>query len=961
MLSGKISHAGNQAEVDRINTALLEAEKKLNLSHTYCPNQFYLPNINISARLSQIAFAATENQGDSFAMDAIIPFSQLGEAGVKAYLGALQHQFIKLVERNKISKGYTLVLPPENPVAILNGMQRFLAQYFEINAKYVFCCHQVNLTINPDNLDETGISIEALCKLIPLLDKAKLNYLNLQITALPSQYVEQLAQMLKGVNHTRIRFQGLQAGEALQLESINETQLQASVPYHYQSNTAAGIPKHDISKQPSPVTVAQIQALLTQKIDLQPVLGKAGIQNQYHYEHAAQQKTEVSILQSWQVEQAKEVKAENKQGFSYLHGEEQNTLINWHDIKAALDPNNPQHDSARARVGEEICHYCYKGRNLIDLWRRLTGDITLTKQDSVPDPSNSSAMSLQFFSPLIPKQISYKTLLTIVRHPQLFQSGLNIESLPATFCFSSHYGALYIDPAMDKNADPFTPQLDTMTAAQKPSTEHFQQLSKSDIPSKQFFDYLNNFMSNYQAWHAWRLGFSALNIFNQSGVRELIALLDKCLKSTDQAAEPVLHYFMQALNYYYYQSMANQQDALANSQNPFEDQEQKNQQLGIENSLSSTAIQALPKAMREDCHQGLVLLLTQNAFRANKNSEDKTSLAYQQVILTTLAYHQNKLLADNIPMPFMENVPALLDKLEYHSGIKLMELVLCHHTSVIHNVFSLLNDIHQVWGDVGLADFNRCFIAPVISLAPLAQTKQVSMVSKLLLLSAVQYHWWQQLTLQHVTQSGFADFGILMAAFQHFLDELAALGLQDALSMPCPLQGISNLQVDLWRVVTLLKRCKKPAEQMRNLQDLDWSALGVVYAAQTINYQYVTASMQLNLAFESAAEEFMSQGKYSDSYRKFHHYDASPFLSPESNNHKSNQQLFEFMLGVFFRYIGCRKYTAPMPVYQQLLEALVLPDKYIFIKESHCIAYFNGILDKTIDLVAHDNEFVLSR
>ncbi|HLF66330.1 MAG TPA: hypothetical protein VI522_01805, partial [Gammaproteobacteria bacterium] len=172
-------------------------------------------------------------------------------------------------------------------------------------------------------------------------------------------------------------------------------------------------------------------------------------------------------------------------------------------------------------------------------------------------------------------------------------------------------------------------------------------------------------------------------------------------------------------------------------------------------------------------------------------------------------------------------------------------------------------------------------------------------------------------------------------------------------------QGFNHLQVGLNRVTTVLKRAQKPQEQMRNLHRLDWSAMGVVYASQKVNYQYVSADMQLNASYELALMAFNSRHQMIH-YQQYEHYNAKPFwhIKLAAMSAEDLKLLLNFTLVSFYRFVGNEYYAAPMQVYQQLLDALNLPSNYLVIKEGP-VTYRDNVLVKTVEPRPQAKELIL--
>jgi|GEM_PF-4594859 len=786
-----------------------------------------------------------------------------------------------------------------------------ILEFLERNSKWVTFCQRVDLNLVVDAGDE-----QALGALMLWLDEAKLRHLNISLSALKPEQYQHLAEVLHKIDNMIVRFTPpLDAESALSLEAINDAALQIKTPYNSLDCNSQPDLSRVLAKQPTPVTQAKIDALLSRQITLLPVQNKISFQNKHQFEEQVQQQAEVGITQSWQAEQSQEVTQQQQTNNGYLFADEAGNLLSWHDIEAACTPEHAQHDNSCRKLGKELLAYRYRNEGLSALWQRITGDAELTRQASLPHEI------LGYYSPAIPKQISHKTLTAIVRHPQHFQAGVQLDSLPEGLRFSVHEGALYTDLArVSAEPGPLVPRLDTLLKPAQPSAEHLSLLQHSALPGKTLFQDIPPPQS-WSAWHAWRTAFAALNRFNQEGIAELNALFAACLQDSSQR-----DYLIQALNYYHYRQCANQLTWLTNEQPVFEDQQSKADKEGEPDSLSRETINSLPQALRKHIHDGLVHVMNTLAFR--HDSADNP--VYEQLLLAMVSRHQIRV------------NPALLARLDQSNLIKLMELALSQDRSVLHNVFTALQAIHQRWGEVGLADFNTCFLTPALNFFPLADVPAQQALTQLLNLSPVEYHWWQQLTRQHAEHSGFADFAVSMQAFCYFLSQLKVLNLNDELPMPCPLQGMSNLQICLNRVLNVLKSARNPAEQMRNLQGLDWSACGVQYAAQDLHYQFVSANMQINLPYEQALTRFQRQYGLHLLDREFYHHNIKLISSFELKTRLTDaalkQALSDFTLTCFFRYIGSTPHAAPMQVYHQFLDAMVLPERFL-VDDSECLNY----------------------
>lgn len=611
----------------------------------------------LDRRLYRLATSVIEKRHDTeFSIDNNeVKFSQLGEAGINVYLSTLNELFVTQLRRNEIDRGYSLFIPKKDgektnlSLAVINGINNFLTKQFEINNDYIFCCQNLYIACD-QNEKQTILSSSALAKLILLLDKAKLKQLTFRVGELAASDVENLSKTLRMVSNIIIRFQGsLTTEQAILFDSINDSQRQLKLDYAIHSkNEDKNIVLHDLSKQPSIISQAKIQALMVQEIHLQPIQSKIGFQNQHQVQQQTEQQTEVKILQSWQIEQAQVTKQESNFGTGILMGEEALSLINWQDIEAAFNSNHPNHKASQIKLGEEILNYQYKGRNLIDLWQRLTGNVKLTDQNTI----HKEYGNYVYFSAFLLKQISYKALLTIVRHPHIFQDGVHLNSLPESFSFSRLEGALFIGTMFGKEQKSDQPnllalQLSPIPRGSLPSAEHFYRLKESQLPSQQFFHYLNKYFSEYEAWQYWRRGFVALNQFNLKEIQTINLILEDCMQKKDCASTLIIEYLINALNFYHYISIAKQQNTLTESRTQFEYEQQDNYKHGVIDSLSSELMNKIPKELRELIHQNLASIVTKTNF-TSQIVED----VYVQLIQTTMAYHQDKLPKEIKSIPF---------------------------------------------------------------------------------------------------------------------------------------------------------------------------------------------------------------------------------------------------------------------------------------------------------------------
>jgi hypothetical protein len=922
--------------------------------------------LKLDKKLAKRAKNAISHHDDTFSMDEFMPFSQLGESGIIAYLSMLNEQFINKLHQNYQKPAYSLFIPhhhssehsveahgpscsskDENPSThsdvvtrvtsdVIRGINTFLSHQFSTNPKYVFCCRSLEISLVIDensryqggdeaktNTDTTFVDLETL---LILLDKAQLTYLSLNLPTLDSNQLELLAKALKHVHQTVVCFNGtMPLEQALYLESINNACLQVKVPYD-QRELQAEV-KHPFANQTDPLSLAQIQAFKEQTILLRPVKRKSSIQNQHHYQQQQTQQhtTEVKIAKSWQLEKNENTQQESEVNFDSLYGDEQNHLLSWQDIDAAFDQGHPLHEISRNKLGEEILGYEFQGGNLIDLWQRMTGDVTLTNQNISRTDFDKSSFPYQ--SNIIPKQISHKALLTIVRHPNVFQDGVHLASLAETMCFTVNEGALSIYPSSkDKKLTPFVLRLLQMPKASQPSAEHFKILEQSKLPSQIFFQRLCSLLNPHQAWHLWRQGFSALNLFNAQGIEALLSLVMDGMQESRQGVAFV-DYVLEALNYYHYHQVANQLDALSERQKLFEYQLQKDR--------GHAFTQDLPQPILEHCHAALVAIMNRKDLRFEGDSE------VRDVLLAALPYHQERLPLDI--QHRLADITRVIDHvlviLGNNNAIKLMELALCQDKSVVTRIFSLLQDICKIWGDVGLSDFTHCFITPTLNVASLAEPSCQQAVEQLLDLTTVEYQWWQQLTSQHQQRSGYADFSKQMKAFQFFLAELKRIDLADSLMIPCPLTGINNLQVGLNRVLTILYRSKKPREQLQNLTGLDWRACGVICVSPKLGYYLITEEMQLRPDYDARLLAFVGEYHRVFGSKKayFHHNinvadtDNYALVRTSFSSVQQSQHLFDFSLSCYYRYLASLNHTAPMAVYRQLLHTLVLPKNYTIV------------------------------
>ncbi|WP_133139804.1 hypothetical protein [Legionella genomosp. 1] len=873
---------------------------------------------------------------------------QLINQDVISSLSALEQKFVLDLQRNKINKGYALFIPGNQGIndlpissSLIAGINDFLANWLSASKSSYFFCHELTITVaNPPSAGFEQVMPE-LFRLVALADKARLPKLTLKIASLQPAHLRALCEVLQSLKNTSVCFAGLPDVEtALQLEAISEAALQTKV-----DNTVDSIIP---SKTPAPASSlfnqAKIDALLQQEITLPRIQGAIGIENKFDYEQEIQQQTEVNILQSWQIDQMQEVQQQAERRVNFMSGNE--TLISWHDLNAAKDRSHPGHEQAKNKLGEEILQYSFMDRDLFDLWERLTGNAALTKQNVIPDDKDDTAKFLQFYSPYVPKQISVAALTQIVRHPHMFQHGANLAALSLKMSFDRNGSALYINEG--GGPDLATPPVSTPMKPQAVCSAYFALLAQSRLPSRMFFSTCSELLDTYTAWHYWRHGFAALNFFNEKGIENLNQSLINLIQGLDAAKiSQTIAYFINALSAWHYRKLANRLTNVTMSQALFEEQERDNEALGIENALSAELIASLPEALREKIHQQIGSVLSQEQLRNSKTKE--TAHYYRELLLELMAKQSTE---DGKPALEQSRIIELLDKLGYANEVHLMELILANHSSVVHTILRSFSEIERVWGAVGFADFIAVFLDPSLNFACLAQPEQQAALKQLLAFSQLEYHWWQQLTRQHVAESGYSELAPMIKAFRDFLGELRQLNLYDSLFMPCPLWDIVNMPVDLHRVISLLKLVKNPLEQWNNLARLDWGACGVIKAVQEHSFHFVSADMRLNLACEQQLNTVISNLKLHNYYRQYAHHDAG-LIEQFACQHNDIiakatpdelQALLEINLACFYRFIGSEKYVAPMAVYQQLLNHLRLPQAYTIIEPVHTLSYHNDVL-----------------
>lgn len=930
-------------------------------SHFYSPLEFSIRQT--SHHLYQLAQKSTQDLTDEICLDSSIPFSMLGQMGIRQFLYQLDHQYGTDLSKEKISKPYTLYIPQKSiqtdplPLATLIGFADYLKSKINIERAKMLCFQHLVINIHFHDQKNTNDVINHFCDLLLLLDRLKLKQLTVHVIHIESKDYSKIANTLKNIAFTLVHFTGsLSQNDILYFDEINERQLQMAVPEAFAEDRVIESKLRSIAAQPSPITLVKINNILNQEVELQPVRGKLSIQNQYHYQQSFNQQSEVTIQQSWQIEENQQVKQEIKTDFHIFNAKDEDQLISWFDILAAMDVHNSHHETAKKKLGDEILSYSFKNRNLIDLWNRLTGDISVTQQDIPPEKSIMADAGVPFYSRYVPKRIAKNLLLLIVRNPHSFQDGFTLNALQPDIGYDSSLGALFIDTnKYFKNSEPpspFSQSILTIQPVKQPIAAYFNILTNSHLPSSLFFTKLISHVSEYHAWQTYRFCFSPLNIFNDDGIFEINSLIQELLKMNESSKVEILKYFSHILRFYHYKKMIFNNDRLSNSQIEFDLNMNEAYQKGDLNVLSPQEMNNITIDWRKKIHLSLVDIMNNNAYKAIHDAKQQKILFD---LLDQLLPHE---VVECIDRPIFHYI---LTSLNTANLFKLIELVASSHLSVTKNICFTLSSIYQAWGEIGLKDFEYAFITPRINLSDLANPFQQKMIAQLLTLTPTQYHWWQQLTLQHAEQSGFSDIAELMQAYQAFLDELETMQLKNALMLPCPLQGISNLQVGLNRVLTVLKCIKKPFEQFQQLQGLDWSACGAVLAAQENQFfQFVTANMKLNIIEEKAIQQFISNGYHV--YRQFYHYNIELFskASLKEKNSVNKQHLFAISLTLFYRFISSKKYTAPMQVYQQYLDALQLPNEYLIHYKNIGVHYIDGKLVSNLTTIDHANEVILS-
>lgn len=902
---------------------------------------------SLDYRLIFLARKAIKSDQYQYSTDESIPFSTFGTQGMYGYLTELDQQFKSRLAVNKINRGFKLTVKPANASGVntdtIKGIYDFLHESYARNVNYVFSCQHLKLSIHVSDS-----SIDALCQLISVCDQIKLKALTIDLNTLTEEQCEKLTKVLQEVKYTCVRWNGvIENRQIIKLDAVNEQQRQIKVDLHHQATELA---VKDISTGPEPITLAKIQALLDKKIELKPVKNKIGYQNQHHHEHAAEQKTEAKVLKSWQIEGSKEATS-NKLSSGYATA---SNVITTEDVKAACDKTHPNHLTACDKLGEEIVGYHFKGRNLSDLWERLTGSIELTTISW--DRKDSLFEMLKDYSVAIPKKISHSALSIIVQHPYLFQSGVNLEFLPDAFYFNSSIGTLFVPSATDilikkdsTESSAFAVSLIKPWPVNLPQSDYFFQLTRSDLPSQRYFQQLRKYFPDHQAWRYWQSVFSVLNSFNQQG----IDVINDFISQTNKADCLIdfFDYWTQVLNYYHFNKNVFETDVVENM-TLFEYKLRREFENGL-HDLSQTLIQNIPSEIRSECHAIVVKVINNVKFHCN--SMDKMTKQRTRDLLLLFVNQRNT--SDSKINVSPISLQQILDVIGYQNELKLLELTVTHHANAINNILSMLLDIYQVWGAIGLTDFTFSFLTPSINFVSLVISDYYQAFVDLLKLSKIEYHWWQQLTRQHTQQSGFAEFNVLMRAFQLFLTELHVLKLHKELMMPCPLQNIVNLPVGLSRVISVLKNAKKPLEQMHNLLGLEWGAFGAVCALENKKYHYVSANMQLNLQYERRFKDLASL------YFMFNHYEADIFRYKDgqdfqNNDEKNIDNILELGFVTFYRYISSLKYAPSAIFYQQLFNTIKFPTQYQMVVLAMGVSFTNNILEKKLNLINIDGNLV---
>lgn len=864
------------------------------------------------------------------------------EEVIHEFLDILNTQYNYQLSQNRISKGYALSLTGSDnenkQIPILTTIKGLTLYLSNNNKNPIF--HAMNIDLSACTMNAELLS--ELCGLIKILDISSLNILEINLPELDVHQHDLLKMIVSSISHTQIKIRGdnWKLTDILILEGINQVSLLRKDNFTNYFYNIKNIDKpNDLSSQPSIFTQGQINALLDNEVTLNPVKIEVGVQQQHRFEQQFQHNTETQFKQSWQIEQMSQSKMEKQTRFDHFYKE---NVVSWENIRSALDANDANHIENVNRVGNEIIQYRYKNRDLKDLWCRLTGDLNISKPEGVDVFQNGT---YKFNSASSPKQISVEALLMIVRHPHLFQDGVNVHCLPDSFCYHELHGALFLrakDLYSYKEqpiATPLNPQIKIVKQPDRPIAIHADILLESNIPARAFYHSLINDcgLNEHQAFLCWQEGFAALNQFNAQGMIELRKIITS---STPEDKNEIAIYLIAALNHYHIIKMRNQSAEIFNDQIQFEYQQKIELEKGNINALPMDIINSIAQEDRNTIHEKIIISMMQPLSTTHAEDEKNT---YSALLLQ--AYIRN---ASLLPKEIQNQnttkglTKEMMDIIGHQNCIKMIELSLSQDISVVFNVICMLEAIHRVWGEQGLSEFSRCFLLPSLNFSEFSSDAYKNAINQLLSLNKDQYHWWQQLNLQHEAESGNSDFLVNMNAFQYFIEELSQLHLQGELPMPCPLQGIINMQVGLCRVITVIKQATNPSEQLRNLDKLDWGVNGIIQINRK-DYAYYTAEMQINGKYEIELKKFVGTQEFM-SYQDYSSYNGNPFylMCIEDNfDSKDNEAIFKFSLAAFYRYIASRKYSAPMNIYREMISVITLPNKYSLIEKTPGQEYCN--------------------
>ncbi len=881
-------------------------------------------------------------------------FCEFGRYGSSAFLNILNREITEQLKRGVTKHRSTLYMPHHSiqsgsqiDIEVFKGILEHIEQSIAKDQNYLFPCEYLIITaeqlINKNSKVKT---IDVLIEMITMLDKAGLNHLMLHFKMIDGQLISQdeiakLAAVISQLSCMQIHFnECFDFKDMVRLERINQQVLNQSrveadkkilqQVSHFVVNSTdikeiIAIADTLNSAAISTRLDARRQAFDEEQIALPFAIKQPGLQRQHQVERKHQQQQQVSTQQAWQRDIAKNTqKEEVKCGF--LYGDEKLNVITRDQVVAALTPTHPNHQKYQIKLGDKLCEYNYMGRNLLDLWDRITG---------YHDENKSFTENTLPFSLYQITQITSSALLQMTKFPYDFQYGINVLDPASGFAFSRDNGELFIDKQF-KSQSPLAASMVETHYPKALSAEYYDDVTElyRDTLAQNVYVELTVMVGQSNAWRLYSRFFDVLIHFEFFPAIDSVAVIKKRTKLQSTQLIYGLEYLFSI--YQHYHEIMQKMQAKPNHYHHADFEAalrhkfSYSQLTNYENNLCTL----LDKADRE-----LIFKLAVEVMQ---------SCDFKQINLSQLNQRLEKFL---IALLKRGNAPTVSQTNQQYSAI-LKELTSTNLLAFIQTInsngavagcilFDIFFKIYQKQGKDGFIQFKKAFLDPLCTFEELLTPQAITQLLTLLKFTDKELNWWQTLSCQHVALSGYGNFSDLFNGFSHFIAELKEKNLYELLPTHCPLQDVAHLKIGLKRLLTILNNAIDAKEQLLHLEGISLNVMDAVYAAHMKNYFIVTKKMHLNIKEEVKFVKFIQESRsYSRTDSIYDNHMAQPFMVG-TEKITDYARAYQIAVTCFYRYLAMQKYIKSIDDYQDYVSHIQIPP-YWHLASSLCHNIYNS-------------------